>query len=922
MNGGESSGAAKLPDPPPPGPTDVKPVSITEELKRSYLGYAMSVIVSRALPDARDGLKPVHRRILYSMHASGYVWNRAFRKSARVVGDVIGKYHPHGEGAVYDALVRLAQEFSMRLPLVEGQGNFGSVDGDMAAAMRYTEVRLERISESLTADIGKDTVDFQENYDNSETEPTVLPVRFPNLLVNGAGGIAVGMATNIPPHNPTEIIEGAIALIDSPALPEDDLLDIVTGPDFPTGGLIIGKTGIHSAYKTGRGTITMRARVDVRTIRKGREALIVSEIPYQVNKATLVEKIAELVRDKRVDGISDIRDESDRDGMRVVIELRRDADAQIILHQLYRYTALQTNFSANMLALHGNRPQLMTLRGFLEAFIGFREEVIIRRTRHDLTRARTRAHLLVGLAIAVANIDEIVTLIRTAPDPVSARTALMARDWPAADVGPLVALIDDPRHRVSEAGTCRMSEEQARGILELRLQRLTGLGREEIGDELRALGEKIREFLEILGSRDNVMRIIREELSTIREAIGSPRRTEILEAESNFNDEDLIQREDMVVTVSRAGYIKRVPLDTYRAQRRGGKGRTGMSTRKEDFVTRMFVANTHTPVIFFSSRGIAYRLKVWRLPAAGPNARGNALVNLLPMRPGEKITSIMPLPEDESRWQKLNIMFATRSGSVRRNNLADFVNINRAGKIAMKLDDDDEIINVVTCGEDQDVLLTTLYGQSIRFPVHAVRVFAGRQSTGVRGIQLQSGDRVIAMALLRHFAASHEERVQYLRLRRLASGESAADDTAPDREKPGGEEADDAAMMTGEGLSTERHTEMGAAEQTILTLSRNGFGKRTSSFEYRTSRRGGKGITAMTVNKRNGHIVASLAVEDKDQIVLVTRGGQLIRCPVEGIRRSARSTQGVTVFNTAPGEDVVAVERISDPDLEPDQVTG
>ncbi|WP_349361361.1 DNA gyrase subunit A [Stappia sp.] len=875
-------------------------------MKRSYLDYAMSVIVSRALPDVRDGLKPVHRRILYSMHENGYEWNKPYRKSARVVGDVMGKYHPHGDSAIYDALVRMAQNFSLRLPLIDGQGNFGSVDGDPAAAMRYTECRLQKVTQSLLDDIDKDTVNFQDNYDNSESEPVVLPAKFPNLLVNGAGGIAVGMATNIPPHNLGEVIDGAIALMDDPGLTSADLMEIIPGPDFPTGGIILGRSGIRSAYEAARGSIVMRGRAEVEELRKDRYAIVVTEIPYQVNKSAMIEKIAEHVREKRIEGISDIRDESDRSGMRVVIELKRDAVADVVLNQLYRFSALQTTFGANMVALNGGRPEQLGLRDMLDAFIGFREEVIGRRTRFLLNKARDRAHVLVGLAIAVANIDEVIALIRSAPDPATARAQLMERHWPARDVEPLIMLIDDPRHMVQEDGTYRLSEEQARAILDLRLQRLTALGRDEIGDELNKIGEEIRDYLEILRSRARILGIIREELTAIKEEFATPRRTEIVEGGADLEDEDLIQREDMVVTVSHAGYIKRVPLDTYRAQRRGGKGRSGMATKDEDFVTRLFVANTHTPVLFFSSRGIAYKMKVWRLPVGGPTSRGKALVNMLPLEQGEQITSILPLPEDEDSWADLDVMFATRRGTVRRNKLSDFAQINKNGKIAMKLEEGDGIVGVFTCTDYDDVHLTTALGQCIRFAVTDVRVFAGRNSVGVRGINLADGDHVISMSILRHFECTADERSAYLRLRRLMRGEG--DDTA---EANGEEET----AVAGE-LSQERYAAMSAAEQVILTLSENGYGKRSSSFEYRVTGRGGKGITAMAVTSRNGPLVASFPVEDSDQIMLVTNGGQLIRCPVDGIRIAGRATQGVIVFNTSEGEKVVSVSRISEADAD------
>nr|WP_244599942.1 DNA gyrase subunit A [Blastochloris tepida] len=877
-------------------------------MKRSYLDYAMSVIVSRALPDVRDGLKPVHRRILFSMSENGYEWNKPYRKSARVVGDVIGKYHPHGDQAVYDALVRMAQPFSMRLTLIDGQGNFGSLDGDPPAAMRYTEVRLQKVAGALLDDLDKDTVEFLPNYDNSEREPSVLPARFPNLLANGAGGIAVGMATNIPPHNLGEVIDACIAYIDNPGIGIDELAERMPGPDFPTGGLILGRGGIRSAFHTGRGSVVMRGKVSIETIRKDREAIIITEVPYQVNKASMVEKIAELVREKRIEGVSDLRDESDRQGVRVVVELKRDAVPDVVLNQLYRFTPLQTTFGVNMVALAGGRPALMNLKDLISAFVAFREEVVSRRTKFLLRKARDRAHILVGLAIAVANIDEVIRLIRTSPDAATAREALMARDWPARDVEPLLALIDDPRHRIGEDGTIRLTEEQARAILDLRLQRLTALGREEIAQELDKLAAEITDYLDILRSRARIMAIVKTELVELQSEFATPRKTEIVEADADMEDEDLIQREDMVVTVSHAGYVKRVPLSTYRAQRRGGKGRSGMQTREEDFVTRLFVASTHAPVLFFSSRGMVYKLKVWRLPLAPPQGRGKALVNILPLEQGERITSIMPLPEDESTWANYQIMFATTAGGVRKNELSDFVQVNRNGKIAMKLTEEGEAIaGVALCTEADDVLLTAANGQCIRFPVGDVRLFKGRESTGVRGIRLEGDDRVISMAILRHAEATSAERAAYLK--QASAMRRAAGDDVPD-EPVVAEEGEEAA---GNGqLAPERYIEMGAQEQFILTVSENGFGKRSSSFEYRIAGRGGKGIAAMAVNDRNGPLVASFPVEDSDQIMLVTNGGQLIRCPVDGIRIAGRSTQGVIIFNTAEGERVVSVERVSE----------
>ena len=882
---------------------DIRPVSITDEMKRSYLDYAMSVIVARALPDVRDGLKPVHRRILYSMNENGYTPDKPYRKSARIVGDVIGKYHPHGDQSIYDALVRMAQSFSMRLPLVDGQGNFGSVDGDPAAAMRYTEVRLARPAMGLLEDLDKETVNFQPNYDGSEHEPVVLPARYPNLLVNGAGGIAVGMATNIPPHNLGEIIDACTAYMADPEISIEDLTVIVPGPDFPTGGTILGRGGIRNAYGTGRGSVIMRAKASVEEIRKDREAIIVTEIPYQVNKSSLIEKIADLVREKRIEGISDLRDESDRDGMRIVIELKRDAVGEVVLNQLWRFTPMQSTFGCNMVALNGGRPELMNIKDMISAFVDFREEVVSRRTKFLLGKARDRAHVLVGLAIAVANIDEMIRIIRSAPDPQSARDALMGRDWPAYDMAPLVALIDDPRHPVSDAGIVRLSETQARAILDLRLQRLTALGRDEIAEELNALAVEIADYLEILRSRIRIMEIVGNELATIKAAHATPRRTIIVDYDSDVDDEDLIAREEMVVTVSHAGYIKRVPLSTYRAQRRGGKGRSGMATRDEDFVARLFVASTHAPVLFFSSRGRVYMEKVWRLPLSAPQARGKALVNMLPLEGDERINTIMPLPENEADWDKLDVMFATRDGNVRRNKLSDFVNVNRAGKIAMKLDEGDAIVDVQMCTDRDDVLLTTTKGQGIRFSVDEVRVFKGRDSTGVRGISLAKEDHVISMAILRHVDATAEERAAYIKMRRAVTGETTADEVETEVEDTGLPET---------SLSQERYAELSALEQVVLTISQNGYGKRTVAYEIRTTGRGGKGIVTMIVNDRNGPIVGSFPVETSDQIMLVTDGGQLIRCPIEGIRIAGRNTQGVIVFNTADDEKVVSVERVTD----------
>lgn len=891
--------------------TGIEPISIIDEMQRSYLDYAMSVIVSRALPDVRDGLKPVHRRILHAMNEMGLVFNKPYRKSAGVVGEVMGKFHPHGDASIYDALVRMAQDFSLRNPLIDGQGNFGSVDGDPPAAMRYTECRLEKVSEALLADIDKDTVDFQDNYDGREREPVVLPARFPNLLVNGSGGIAVGMATNIPPHNLGEVVDGCIALIDNPSITLDQIIEIIPGPDFPTGGIILGHSGVRSAYETGRGSIIMRAKVEIEEIRSGRQAIIVSEIPYQVNKATMIEKMAELVRDKRIEGISDLRDESDRDGYRVVIELKKDVVAEVVLNQLYRYTPLQTSFGCNMVALNGGKPEQMTLLDMLRAFVNFREEVVSRRTKYLLRKARERAHVLVGLALAVANIDEIIALIRKAPDPQTARTQLMERRWPAMDVAPLIKLIDDPRHIIHEDGTYNLSEEQARAILELRLQRLTALGRDEIADELNKIGVDIADYLDILASRIRIMGIVKDELSTLREEFATPRRSVFGFGSAEMESEDLIAPEDMVVTVSHSGYIKRVPLNTYRAQRRGGKGRSGMSTKDEDFVTRLFVANTHTPVLFFSSRGIVYKEKVWRLPLGTPQSRGRALINMLPLQQGERITTIMPLPEDEASWSALDVMFATTRGTVRRNKLSDFVQVNRNGKIAMKLDEEDEILSVETCTEYDDVVLTTANGQCIRFPVVDVRVFAGRNSVGVRGINLAKGDKVISMTILEHVEATSVERSAYIKRvmneRRAAGADADVEDIVTLDEEEGGIATE---------LTDERYAELHAREQMLLTVSEFGYGKRSSSYEFRISGRGGKGIRATDPSKTAeiGKLVAAFPVKAQDQIMLVSDGGQLIRVPVEGIRTAGRSTKGVTIFNTAEGERVVSVERISEPE--------
>ena len=861
-------------------------------MERSYLDYAMSVIVSRALPDVRDGLKPVHRRILYAMHEEGYEWNRPYRKSARIVGDVMGKYHPHGDQAIYDAMVRMAQDFSMRLPLIDGQGNFGSMDGDPPAAMRYTEVRLTRAAHEMLDDIERETVEFQANYDESAHEPEVLPARIPNLLVNGAGGIAVGMATNVPPHNLGEIVDACLAVVDEPDISIDRLIEIVPGPDFPTGGIILGRSGIRAAYHLGRGSVVMRGRTHVEQIRKNREAIIFTEIPYQVNKARMIEKIADLVREKRIEGISDLRDESDRTGVRVVIELRRDAMAEIVLNQLFRYSPLQSTFGVNTLALDRGRPQLMDLKALLCAFVEFREDVIRRRTVYELGKARERAHVLAGLAVAVANIDEMIALIRAAPDPVAARSRLVERPWPAEDMGPIIALLDEPGRGVVD-GRYSLSEAQARAILELRLQRLTALERDKIGDELKTLSDKIVEYLEILESRDRVIEVLRGELEEIKESYATPRRTVIVESEFDQDIEDLIQREAMVVTVTHAGYIKRVALSTYRAQRRGGKGRAGMATKEGDFLEKLFICDTHTPVLFFSSRGKAYRLKVYRLPEATPQARGKALVNLLPLEKDETITTIMPMPEDEADWQTLDIMFATASGQVRRNRLSDFASVMANGKIAMKLDDGDRLVGVETCATGENVLLAARSGKCIRFPVDEVRVFSGRTSTGVRGIRLAKGDRIVSMTVLRHTDIDTVSRDAYIRhanARRRIDGDGGVPEN---------------------GLSLETIAQFEEAEEFILSITENGYGKRTSSYQYRTTGRGGQGIVNIETSPRNGRVVATFPVEAADEIMLVSGAGTLIRSPVADIRIAGRNTQGVKLFNTAEGERVVSAARFA-----------
>jgi len=883
---------------------DIAPVAIEDELRRSYLDYAMSVIVSRALPDVRDGLKPVHRRIIHAMYEEGRTADKKYYKSANIVGDVMGRYHPHGDSAIYDALVRMAQPFSMRLMMVDGQGNFGSVDGDPPAAMRYTESRMTHAAEALISDIDKDTVDFQDNYDGSRREPTVLPSRIPNLLVNGAGGIAVGMATNIPPHNLGEVVDAAIALLDDPEISDETLLDIVPGPDFPTGGEIMGRTAPRNALRDGRGSVVVRGKASIEEIRAGREAIIVTEIPYQVNKQTLIERIAEMVREKRLEGIADIRDESSREGMRIVVELKRDASGDVVLNQLYRYSALQSSFGVNMLALNHGRPEQMGLRAMLEAFLGFREEVVVRRVKYELAKARDRGHVLVGLATAVANIDEVIHIIRSSADPAEARERLQGKPWPVGDMIALVELIADPRSVVIDGNKLQLTDEQARAILALTLSRLTGLGRDDIMGEARELAAEIQKHLTLLSDRANIVDVIRAELTEVKDKFATPRRTIIGEGDGEMEDEDLIPREEMVVSVTHGGYVKRVALSAYRTQHRGGKGRSGVTMKEEDAVVGVFSASTHTPVLFFATNGKAYKLKTWRLPLGGPTSRGKAFVNLLPIEPGDTIMNVLPLPEDEATWGDYDIMFATKSGDVRRNKLSDFATVNRAGKIAMKLEDGDHMVGVGLCRADDDILLTTALGRAIRFKADDVRVFKGRDSTGVRGIRLQDGDVVISMAVLGRVDATPEERAAYVKhasaMRRAATGEDEV--ATPDADE---EAVADAA------LSIERIAELGAAEQFILTITDTGFGKRSSAYEYRRTGRGGQGLTAHGLGGRAGHrLAAAFPVEDSDELLMVTSGGQMIRTPVSQVRIVGRSSQGVTIFRTAEGERVVSVERL------------
>ena len=886
--------------PPERPPYDGPTVDIEEEMETSFLDYAMSVIISRAIPDLRDGLKPVHRRILYAMGETGNTADKPYRKSARPVGDVMGKYHPHGDSAIYDALVRMAQDFSMSLPLLDGQGNFGSMDGDAPAAMRYTEVRMDKPADYILADIDKDTVDFQDNYDGKDREPTVLPARFPNMLVNGAGGIAVGMATNIPPHNLGEVVDACHALIAEPDLSSEALMEYIPGPDFPTGAMILGRSGARKAYLEGRGSVIIRARSTVEEIRKDRYAIVVTEIPYQVNKATMIEKIADLAREKRVEGIAHVQDESDRFGVRVVIELKRDATADVVLNQLYRFTPLQTSFPCNMLALNGGKPEQLTLRGFLTAFLEFREQVVARRTAYELRKARERSHILCGLAVAVENVDEVVATIRSSADAAEAREKLMTRRWPAEAIADYIRLIDDPTHTMNDDGTYNLSETQARAILDLRLQRLTQLGVKEVTDELQELAAKIQDYLDILRSRERILKIISDELTEVKELFAVPRRTEITDFAADMEDEDLIEPEDMVVTVTMSGYIKRTALSEFREQKRGGKGLQGMSMKDEDVVTTLFVSNTHTPLLFFTTDGMVYKLKTWRLPQGGRNARGKAIVNILPIPQGTSIAAIMPVDRAEDDWDKLQIVFATSEGDVRRNALSDFTNVKSNGKIAMKLPEGVSLVNARICTEDDDFMLMTAQGKAIRFPTTAVRVFKGRDSTGVRGIRLAQGDRVVSMSVIRHFEASPEERAAYLKMRRAVAG---ADDE--------GAEADEEAVAD-IALAQDRYAQMSAAEDLILTISARGSGKLSSSHDYPVRGRGGQGVAAMDKAMRGGPLVASFPVEMDDQIMLVTTTGQSIRCPVSDISFRSRGAGGVRVFNTSPGEEVVSVAWIAD----------
>lgn len=883
---------------PPPSDENITRVSVESEMKQSYLDYAMSVIVSRALPDVRDGLKPVHRRIFYAMHEGGYHWNRPYRKSARIVGDVMGNYHPHGGEAIYEAMVRMAQPFSMRLPLVDGQGNFGSMDGDPPAAMRYTEARLNKAAHELLEDIDKDTVDFRSNYDESRQEPIVIPAKFPNILVNGGGGIAVGMATNIPPHNLGEVIDACCALVDAPQLSDAELFSFIKGPDFPTGGIILGQRGIREAFLTGRSPVVVRGRTHIETREKERQSIIITEVPYQVNKARMLEKIAELVKNKVIEGISDIRDESDKDGVRAVIDLKRDANSDVILNQLYKYSPLQTSFGINMLALNKGQPQQLNLRQILQAFLEFREEVIVRRTTYELNKARGKAHILVGLAIAVVNLDPIIQLIKAAPNPQEALRQLLSKNWPVKDIGPLILAMEDTEYVVNDDETYTLSETQAKAILDLKLHRLTGLERDKISDELNNVVEQIKKYLEILASRELVLDILKTELIEIKEKYDNPRRTSIEEGEFETDIEDLIPKEEMVVTFTKNGYTKRVPLNTYRAQRRGGKGRAGMSTRDDDFVNQVFVLNTHTPVLFFSSKGIVYKIKVYKLPLGSPQSLGKPLINILPLDKGEIITTIMPLSEDESTYDDHTIFFATKQGNIRRNKLSDFTRVMANGKIAMKLQDDDALVGVSVCSDDNDALLATKNGKCIRFPITAVRIFTGRASTGVRGIRLNN-DHVISLSILKSHDVETDERMAYIKAAN-AKRRSDDDDVSVDD------------LETSLPISDDRFTTLSEKDEFLLSVTTNGYGKQTSTYEYRTTNRGGSGIVNIDTSERNGQVVGSFIIHENDQLMLITDHGKIIRIPVNDIRVTGRTTQGVRLFNVSDNEKVVSVTTVKD----------
>ena len=885
-------------DPPAPGGDEYTRIDIVDEMKTSYLDYAMSVIVSRALPDVRDGLKPVHRRILFASQEGGFVAGRPYRKSAKIVGDVMGNYHPHGDSAIYDALARMTQDWSLRVPLVDGQGNFGSMDPDPPASMRYTEARLARVANSLLDDLDKDTVDFVDNYDGSRREPTVLPARFPNLLVNGAGGIAVGMATNIPPHNLGEVIDGCLAFIANPAITSDELFEIIPGPDFPTAPIILGSHGARSAYTTGRGSILMRARHTIERSRGDRESIVLTSIPYQVGKSGLVEKIAELAKEKKVEGISDIRDESSREGVRVVIDLKRDATAEVVLNQLWRHSPAQASFPANMLAIRGGRPETLSLRDIIQAFIAFREEVITRRTKFELNRARDRAHILLGLVVAVSNLDEVVAIIRGAPNPAEARARLLAKEWPIGDIAQYIALVEAIEPSSDEhGGTYRLSERQVKAILDLRLHRLTALGRDEIGGELEELAAAIAEYLSILADRVKLYGVMREELEEIKTLYASPRLSEIAPAWDGLDDEDLIERDEMVVTVTHDGYIKRTPLSTFRAQNRGGKGRSGMATKDEDAVREMFVTSTHNPVLFFSTTGKVYRLKVWKLPEGGPATRGRPIVNLLPaLEDGETIRTVLPLPEDETSWGALSVVFATARGNVRRNSMDAFANVPSNGKYAMKFDpgSNDRLIGVALLEPGDDVLLASRCGKAIRFAADDIREFTSRTSTGVRGMSLKGEDEVISLSILHRVGTSTEEREQYLRF-------------APWKAEKEGEPE----------LVPERFAELAEREQFILTVCANGYGKLSSAYEYRRTGRGGQGITNIDNIERNGAVVASFAATKADQLLLVTDQAKLIRLPLESLRVIGRGSAGVRLFHVAENEHVVSAVRL-DEEAEPE----